>query len=148
MDTCGFPKDSYYYYKAAWGNDPVLHIFPHWNWPGKEGTEIEVWAYSNCEKIELFCNGRSLGSKEMIANSHILWKVPYEPGELAARGRYQGKEVVTRVATTGNALTPKDKCDLVPRATIAIAAPPATTVTTYPGYYYPDPAGPNPGSNR
>jgi beta-galactosidase len=32
MDTCGFPKDNYYYYKAWWTNEPVLHVYPHWNW--------------------------------------------------------------------------------------------------------------------
>jgi beta-galactosidase len=29
LDTCGFPKDIYYYYKSWWGTEPVLHLFPH-----------------------------------------------------------------------------------------------------------------------
>lgn len=37
LDTCGFPKDNYYYYRAWWKNEPLLHLFPHWNWEGKEG---------------------------------------------------------------------------------------------------------------
>ena len=47
MDTCGFPKDNFYYYQAWWSDKPVLHLFPHWNWPGKEGQEIGVWCHSN-----------------------------------------------------------------------------------------------------
>jgi len=42
MDICGFPKDSYYYYQSWWTDKPVLHLFPHWNWTGKEGQEILV----------------------------------------------------------------------------------------------------------
>src|ERR1043165_8947141 len=42
LDTCGFAKDTAFYYKAWWGAEPVLHLLPHWNWEGKEGQEIEV----------------------------------------------------------------------------------------------------------
>ena len=34
LDTCGFPKDNFYYYQSWWSNQPVLHLLPHWNWPG------------------------------------------------------------------------------------------------------------------
>ena len=40
LDMCGFPKDYFYYYKAWWRTEPSLHLFPHWNWEGKEGDEI------------------------------------------------------------------------------------------------------------
>ena len=59
MDICGFPKDGYYAYKAAWTNEPVVHIFPHWTWHGKEGKSISIHCYTNCEEVELFLNGRS-----------------------------------------------------------------------------------------
>jgi beta-galactosidase len=62
MDLCGFPKDSYFYYQAWWGSDPVVHLFPHWNWEGREGQEISVWCFSNLDSVELFLNGASLGS--------------------------------------------------------------------------------------
>ena len=42
LDTCGFPKDNFYYYQSWWTDQPVLHLLPHWNWPGKEGQEIDV----------------------------------------------------------------------------------------------------------
>jgi len=80
----------------------VLHVFPHWNWPGKEGQEISVWAYSNCEEVELFLNGRSLGRKLMTKNSHLEWPVKYTPGTLLARGFKNGREILTaKVETTG-----------------------------------------------
>ncbi len=47
LDMCGFPKDNYYYYLSWWKPNPVLHLMPHWNWPGKEGQEIRVVAFSN-----------------------------------------------------------------------------------------------------
>jgi beta-galactosidase len=104
LDTCGFPKDNFYYYKAWWGSAPVLHLFPHWNWAGKEGQEIEVWCHTNLERVELFLNGASLGSRNVSRNSHAEWKVNYAPGLLEARG-YRGNDLVLtdKRETTGAA---------------------------------------------
>jgi beta-galactosidase len=102
IDTCGFPKDNYYYYKAWWGSDPVLHLFPHWNWAGKEGEEIDVWVHSNLDSVELFLNGQSIGSKNVEKLHHLEWKVKYAPGVLEARGTRDGKVVMTtKRETTG-----------------------------------------------
>ena len=93
IDMCGFPKDTYYFYQSQWTDEPMVHILPHWNLDGLEGVEIPVVAYSNCESVELFCNGKSLGIKQMENGMDLLWMVPYEPGELEAKG-YNGNEVV------------------------------------------------------
>jgi beta-galactosidase len=102
LDTCGFPKDIFYYYQSWWTGKPTLHLMPHWNWPGKEGKEINVWAFSNCEEVELFLNGQSLGKKTMPRNSHLQWNVSYVPGTLSAKG-YNGGKVVAdaKIETTG-----------------------------------------------
>ncbi len=100
MDLCGFPKDTYYYLKSVWTDEPTLHIFPHWNWTGKEGKPINVWAYSNCDEVELFLNDKSLGRKPMPKLSHIQWDVNYEPGTLLAKGYKAGKEIVTEKSET------------------------------------------------
>jgi beta-galactosidase len=96
LDTCGFPKDNYYYYRAWWRPDrPLVHLLPHWNWAGREGQPIEVWAHGNAEEVELRLNGRSLGRKAMPRNRHLEWQVPYAPGRLEAVG-YNGGRVVAR----------------------------------------------------
>ncbi len=95
IDTCGFPKDSFYYYKSWWTAEPVLHLFPHWNWPGMEGKEIAVWVYSNLDKVELLVNGQSLGAKDMKKDSHLAWDVKYAPGVIEARGFKDGKLAMT-----------------------------------------------------
>lgn len=77
INTCGFPKDTFFYYQSWWTNKPVLHLFPHWNWPGMEGKEIAVWVYSNLDKVELLFNGQSLGAKDMKKDSHGAWVVKY-----------------------------------------------------------------------
>lgn len=98
LDTCGFPKDNYYYYRAWWRPDePLVHLLPHWTWPGREGQEIEVWAHGNAEEVELRLNGRSLGRKAMVRNRHLEWRVPYAPGRLEAIG-YSGGRRVARAA--------------------------------------------------
>jgi beta-galactosidase len=100
LDTCGFPKDTYFYYQAWWGAKPVLHLFPHWNWPGKEGQEISVWCHSNLDSVELFLNGASLGVKKMDRNSHVEWKVKYAPGAIEARGSKDGRVLLTEIRET------------------------------------------------
>jgi beta-galactosidase len=94
LDTCGFPKDTAFYYKTWWGSEPALHLLPHWNWEGKEGQEIEVWAYSNQDSVELFLNGTSLGSQPVKKNSHLVWKVKYAAGVLEARASRGGRVVI------------------------------------------------------
>ncbi|MDP5200609.1 beta-galactosidase GalA [Flavobacterium sp. DG2-3] len=104
MDVCGFPKDNVFYLKSWWGKEPVLHLLPHWNWSGKEGQDIDVWAYSNCDEVELFLNKKSLGKKKMEQNGHLEWKVKYEAGTLEAIGYKNGKKVLTDIQkTTGKA---------------------------------------------
>jgi beta-galactosidase len=104
IDICGFPKDSFFYYQSWWTSQPVLHLFPHWNWKGMEGKEIAVWAYSNLDKVELFLNGKSLGTKDVKKDSHVAWVVPYAPGAIEARG-FKGGQVMMTVKreTTGAA---------------------------------------------
>jgi beta-galactosidase len=104
MDTCGFPKDLYYYYQAWWTSNTVLHIMPHWNWPDKVGQNIDVRVFSNCKQVELFLNDQSLGKQTMKPNWFLDWIVPYQPGTLTAKG-YDTNNIAlaqTEVATTGD----------------------------------------------
>src|ERR1019366_5482812 len=102
VDMCGFPKDYFYYYKAWWRREPSLHLFPHWNWHGREGDEISVWVYSNLDEVELFVNGKSVGSQKVPQLGHVEWKVNFEPGAIEALGMKDGKVVLTeKRETTG-----------------------------------------------
>ena len=102
VDMCGFPKDNFYYYKAWWGSEPVLHLFPHWNWDQREGEPISVWVHSNLDSVEVFLNGKSQGSQKVQPLTHLEWKVKYEPGVLEARGTKDGKVVlIEKRETTG-----------------------------------------------
>ncbi|MCD8183217.1 MAG: DUF4982 domain-containing protein [Bacteroides sp.] len=102
LDYCGFPKDEAFYLKAWWTDEPVLHIFPHWNLQGHEGETIDIWAYSNCDEVELTVNGKSLGRKPMPKNGHLSWQAVYHPGTVKVVGYKNGKKVLTRkIETTG-----------------------------------------------
>jgi beta-galactosidase len=106
LDTCGFRKDSSYYYQSWWTTQPVLHLAPHWNWPGKEGQEILVQALSNCASVELFLNGVSQGKQAMKRPSKLFWHgVNFTPGTLSAKGYDEAGKVIaeTKVETTGDA---------------------------------------------
>jgi beta-galactosidase len=102
VDLCGFPKDYFYYYKAWWKKTPSLHVFPHWNWSGKEGTDVAIWVYSNLDEVELLVNGQSLGRKSVPALGHLEWVAKYQPGAIEARGFKDGQQVLNeRRETTG-----------------------------------------------
>lgn len=109
VDIVGHPKDAYYLYQSLWTDRPVLHLLPHWTWAGREGQVIPVLAYTNCNSVELFLNGRSLGEKRIefpaqgtsggwnsysqpvvratTNDLHVSWDVPYAPGVLRAVGK-------------------------------------------------------------
>ncbi|HEX4808740.1 MAG TPA: DUF4982 domain-containing protein, partial [Bryobacteraceae bacterium] len=89
-----------------WQPEPVLHLFPHWNWPGKEGQIIQVWCFSNLERVELLLNGESLGEKPMPHNGHLQWDVKYQPGTVEARAFKGGSAspvLIAKRETTGPA---------------------------------------------
>ncbi|MGA2540460.1 MAG: sugar-binding domain-containing protein [Verrucomicrobiota bacterium] len=126
LNTCGFPKDNYYFYQSQWTTNWMLHLFPHWNWPGQEGRVIPVVCYTSCDTVELFLNGKSFGVKSLefprqgtaggwnsyarpeqpagsTADLHLAWDVPYEAGALKAVGYKFGRQVcVEEVRTAGD----------------------------------------------
>ena len=105
VDLCGFPKDRYYLYQSQWITTPMVHILPHWTWQGFEGKEIPVWCYSNCESVELFLNGKSLGEKKFsdTKDLHLVWKVPYAAGVLKAVAKNSGLIVCSDEVQTADA---------------------------------------------
>ncbi len=134
IDLCGFPKDGYYFYKSQWTTEPFIHLFPHWNWPDLKGKVIPVLAYTNCDAVELFLNGKSYGEKRLefprqgtsggwnkypspqifptTADLHLSWDVPYESGTLMAVGKKNGKIVCTEIIeTTGEPYALRLTCD-------------------------------------
>jgi beta-galactosidase len=104
MDLAGFPKDVYYLYKSVWTNEPVLHVFPHWNW--KVGQTVDVLAYySQADEVELYLNGKTLGKRSKQGQDmKVSWRVPYQPGEIKAISRKDGKTVLEeKIHTAGPA---------------------------------------------
>lgn len=122
IDLCGFPKDSYYFYQSQWTDKPVLHVFPDWNLTGHEGQIIPVIAYTNCDSVELYLNGKPYGMKSYVfpqqghagawykyahpyvfpttSDLHLSWDVPYEPGTLKVVGKWHGQTITDEVRTT------------------------------------------------
>ena len=100
LDYCGFPKDEAWYLKSWWTDQPTLHVFPHWNLQGHEGEQIELWAYSNCDEVELTVNGKSLGRQAMPRNGHLKWNATYQPGKVVATGYKNGKRILTETIVT------------------------------------------------
>jgi beta-galactosidase len=95
VDLCGFPKDRFFYYKAWWRTEPALHLFPHWNFEGRDGEQMPVRVYSNLDEIELFVNGQSQGNQKVPRLGHVEWQVRYEPGFIEARGSKDGRVILT-----------------------------------------------------
>ena len=102
LDYCGFAKDEAYYLKSWWGDEPVLHIFPHWNLEGHEGETVKLKVYSNCDEVQLVVNGKKLERKKMPKNGHLEWDAVYKPGYVQAIGYKNGKVLMKkRINTAG-----------------------------------------------
>jgi beta-galactosidase len=132
IDTCGFEKDSYYFFASQWSDKPVIKLIPHWNWPGQEGKAIPVICFTNSDEVELFVNGQSFGKqaydyfrpgamksrdftlkpRRITTNElHLLWMIPYQPGEIRAVGIKNGKVFEDVVRTCGPAAKLEIKAD-------------------------------------
>ena len=87
-DTACFPKDPYYLVQSFWTDSPMIHIGVSWDW--NRGQMIDIPVMTNCREAELFLNGRSLGRKRNDLHDGaafpLLWKIPFEAGELKAAG--------------------------------------------------------------
>ena len=122
VDLAGFPKDRYYLYQSVWTREPMVHILPHWNWAGREGQAIPVFAYTNGDQVELFLNGKSLGRKARGAEPveipvgpnvsqslkfstryRLMWQVSFAPGVLRAAAYREGREVAVKEVRTAGA---------------------------------------------
>ena len=104
MDLCGFEKDAFYIHQAQWvKNRPILHLSPHWTWPGREGEPIRVVAMANTETVALMLNGKLIGEQKVDPYEMNEWRVPYAPGRLEAVGKTAGKVVAHRVVETTGA---------------------------------------------
>ena len=126
VDLVGFPKDRFYLYQSQWTTEPMVHVLPHWNWEGKEGQTIPVYAYTNADEVELFVNGKSYGKKVKgkdltdvfteyrgfldsgygfkrgiyKSKYRLSWNVPYQPGSLKVVAYKNGNEVATKEIKT------------------------------------------------
>ena len=113
IDLAGFPKDTYYMYQSEWTQKPMLHLFPHWNWV--PGDYIDMWCYFNgADEVELFVNGQSQGVRKKIptvgtwkpglcTEYHVGWRVTFDPGEVKAVSRKDGKVVCEQTIKTAGA---------------------------------------------
>jgi beta-galactosidase len=125
IDMCGHPKPGYWFRKAIWNDEPMVHIAVQtdssarnrnfasfWNWPKVEthwnhdklGDTLAVHVYTNVPEVELMLNGKSLGKRNWDLNDEafLFWEVPYEPGKLEAIGKTaDGKKVSFNVKTAG-----------------------------------------------
>jgi beta-galactosidase len=106
IDTAGFPKDVFYFYKSKWNaaGPTMVHIVPmDWTtWTA--GQSVTVFVYTNADSAELFLNGTSLGSKATSATSgHLQWSVPFATGTLQAKATKGGTIVATDTVKTAGA---------------------------------------------
>ncbi len=93
-------KGGFYQNKSHWTDEPMVHILPHWNFKGLEGEPIKATVYTNCEEVELFLNGESLGKQRPEKYGRGEWDVEYTSGSLRAVGYNNGVAVSEQERTT------------------------------------------------
>ncbi|HUE82636.1 MAG TPA: glycoside hydrolase family 2 TIM barrel-domain containing protein, partial [Pyrinomonadaceae bacterium] len=130
LDRTGTPRPLAFQRQSWWSDKPMVHatrrvaatplpptdpgygldrrpqvLFSDWTPRDTSPHEENVEVYSNCEEVELFLNGKSLGSKPRPADDAPRnWKVAFAPGILRAVGKNNGKAVATHeLQTAGKA---------------------------------------------
>jgi hypothetical protein len=128
FDTCGFLKPQNFLRVALWSEKPVVLLNVrgargggrggraggfgggggsaagnHWNWQDDTRPALPVDVNANCDAVELFLNGQSLGSKTAAQSTNRVfsWNVPFKAGELKAVGTRAGQKVEDRLVTAG-----------------------------------------------
>ncbi|MBG0858365.1 MAG: DUF4982 domain-containing protein [Bacteroidales bacterium] len=132
IDLAGNKKPEFFFRQSIWSNKPMVflgtsdrltdrgpvnlwshkRVEPLWNY--KPDQVISVNAFTNCEEVELFLNGKPLVAKRMseFKNRTISWEVPFESGTLRAVAKNNGREVATHeLKTTGNPVAIIARCD-------------------------------------
>ena len=106
VDLAGFPKDRYYLYQSRWRADlPMVHVLPHWTWPGRAGQVTPVHVFTSGDEAELFVNGKSQGRQKKAPYAYRLrWDfVTWEPGEIRVVAYKDGKEWARETVRTAGA---------------------------------------------
>jgi len=106
IDLAGFRKDRFYLYQSRWRPDlAMVHVLPHWTWPGREGQVTPVHAFTSGDEAELFLNGKSQGRlKRAPFQYRFRWDyVIYEPGEIKVVACKAGKPWATETVRTAGA---------------------------------------------
>ncbi len=110
VDLAGLKKDRFYLYQSQWSDKPVLHVMPHWTWPDRLGQEVPVQCYTNYPEVELFVNGKSMGTRKKDKSQKFLryrmrWdNVIYLPGEIKVVAKNEKGEPCEEriIRTAGN----------------------------------------------
>ncbi|HEU5396275.1 MAG TPA: DUF4982 domain-containing protein, partial [Verrucomicrobiae bacterium] len=107
VDGVRLPKEAYYVCQTLFRDDPQVHIIGHWTYPA--GTRKTVYVTSNCQDVELFVNGKSLGHGA-VSDRYLFTftNVAFQPGEIKAIA-YNGSAAVATNAlrTAGPAVALK-----------------------------------------
>lgn len=99
IDICGMEKPVFYYYRSWWTSEPTLKLAPHWNY--KDGETAKITAFTNCETVTLYVNGKSVGTRNPAKFETPTWEIPFEAGVLSAKGIKDGKEITDEIRTAG-----------------------------------------------
>lgn len=103
LDIYRNPKEAYHMMRSRWSSSPSVHIASDWCHEHPPGDRVGVRVYSNCEEVELFLNGESLGKRS--GESPMVFPVDFANGELRADGMNGGHVEVSMSRTSPGSAT-------------------------------------------
>ncbi len=124
------------FFRAVWKDEPLVKIavrdasapldrgkdmwtwpllVSHWNFPRHNNPQMmQVDVFTNCERVELFVGGVSLGVRRTadFPNNTVVWNTPYKPGSVVAKGYNGGTEAASdELRTAGEPVVLRLKAD-------------------------------------
>lgn len=119
VDRAGNKKDAFYVFKSYWSKDPFTYIESH-TWTEREGPKDlarHVSVYSNCKEVELYLNGKSLGTKTRnnkdFPAAGLNWNLLFKEGKntLISKGKTPDGKTVSDKLTINYRYTKNDKAE-------------------------------------
>ena len=104
-----YKKDAFYAYKAWLSDEPFIHIAGK-RYVDRTEDETKITVYSNCDEVELFANGVSVG-KENSRNHFFYFTVKNEGVTRleAISGKYSDTSEIRKVDTPNESYILKEK---------------------------------------
>ena len=104
LNLAGFPKSQYFFRQSLWSNTPMVYLSTSGLRGRSRRTAAQaIYCFTNCDSVELFHDGRSLGNKLHASGETLQWPLNFTSGVLKAVGNKGSATTTFELKKAGSA---------------------------------------------